>query len=264
VLYLDRPTSLHRLHPQAKGAALLLFFACALVFSHPLWLLLPAVCLLAVVFGWRLQGAYRRVIVLIGVLFLATILMWALVLGGGEPLVALGPLAVSREGLLFGVGMGMRICLMIAAGVVYLATTRPEETVWALQRTGVPYRAAFSLGLVFRLLPLFLDQARRIREAQIARGLDLGARNPLERARAHLPLVAPVILSALRRVDRMAVALEGRGFGGSVRRTSMWEPRFGLPEMLALAAAGGLLAVEILVRLAGHGALEAGRLAMGG
>jgi len=264
VLYLDRPTALHRLHPQVKGAALLIAFACALVLSHPLWLLLPAAGLLAVVLAWGLQPAYRRVIVLIGVLFVATILMWALVLGGGEPLVSLGPLAISREGLLFGVGMGMRICIMIAAGVVYLATTRPEETVWALQRSGVPYRAAFSLGLAFRLLPLFLSQARRIREVQIARGLDLGARNPLERARAHLPLVAPVILSALRRVDRLAVALEGRGFGGSARRTSMREPRFGLREMLALLSVAGLLVVEVLIRLAGHGSLEVGRIAMGG
>lgn len=264
MIYLDRPSALHRLHPQTKIVAALLAFACALTLSDPRWLLLPAACLLAVIAACRLFPAYRSVAFLMVLLFAATAAMWALVLGGGDPVLSMGPLRISRGGLWFGVGMGMRLDLMIAAGVVYLATTRVEETTWGLHRTGLPYRVAFALGLSFRLLPLFLAQVRRIREAQTARGLSEWEGGAIARVRAHLPLVAPVILSALRRSDRLAVALECRGFGASAKRTSMLQPRFGRADVLALAAVGGLLAFEVVLRLAGHGCIGAGRVPLPG
>lgn len=260
MLYLGRTSLLHELHPHTKGISLILFFACALLLSHPLWLLIPSGVLVATVLIWRLQPAYRTVALLIGILFVMTTLMWALVFGRGEPLFTLGNLEVSREGLVFGVGMGMRLSLMIAAGIVYLAVTRVEETTWSLRRAGVPYRAAFALGLSFRLLPLFLGQARRIREAQIARGLDLQAGGPIRRARAHLPLIAPVLLSAFRRADRLAVALECRGFGSAGPVTSIREPRFAWRDALVLVLVAGLLSVEIWLRCKGYGSLGGGRM----
>lgn len=260
MLYLPQDTWVHRLHPQAKGGGLLLYFLCVLLLSHPLWLLLPAIVLSAVVASGRLWAAFTKVAPLLGVLFVATVLMWALVYGGGEAWFELGFLSVSKSGLIFGFAMAMRLCLMVAAGIAYLAATRVEETTWSLRRSGIPYRAAFALGLSFRLLPLFLAQARRIREAQMARGLDLESGGLLRRARSHLPLIVPVLLSAMRRVDRLAVALECRGFGSDGETTSYHEYRFGPFDVLWVCGAAGLLALEVWLRWQGLGGLGMGRM----
>jgi len=212
-------------------------FAAMLLITDPLWMLVPAGCLLGLVWGWRLFPAYRGVALLMAVLFAMTLLLGTL---AGR-----GPAASA--------GLALRLAAIIGTGVAYLAVTRPEETVWSMERVGVPYRVAFSLGLALRFLPLFLGQARRIREAQLARGLETGRRGLVQRARAHLPLVAPVILSALRRADRIAVALEGRGFGGSAPRTSWRRPRFGWQDLVALLLAGSLLALAVALRVTGGG-----------
>jgi energy-coupling factor transport system permease protein len=256
-LYQERQTGLHSLHPVTKLLLLLIGFAGALAFSHPLWLLAPALALLLVTLCFRLLPAFRTVWVLMLILFLVTVILWTLFYGGGEPIASLGPLRLSRQGLLRGLGMGLRLEVMIATGIVYLVTTRIEEFTWALSKLGVPYRAAFTLGLSFRLVPLFLAQARRARDAQIARGLDLSSGGPLRRVRNHLPLFAPVLLSAIRRADRLAIALEVRGFGSRPTRTSLRRHSFAHRDWAALLLLGAAVTTAFVLRGLGFGGLAA-------
>jgi energy-coupling factor transport system permease protein len=185
-------------------------------------------------------------------LFLVTAVIWTWAFpGGGAPL-QLGPLDVPSRGALFGLAMGTRMAVYLAAGLVFLATTRVETFASALERVGLPRTAGFVLTLAFRLVPVFLETALTVAQAQRARGYEID-RGPLRgRIRRRARLLVPIFLAGLRNADGMALALEARGFGrrGAARRTLMDE-RFGWRDALAIAACAALLVA--LYRVRGHG-----------
>src|SRR6185369_17779582 len=107
---------------------------------------------------------------------------------------------------------------------LFLATTTIEEFAFALSRLGVPYRAGFVLTLAFRLVPVFLDAALTVRDAQRCRGLDFTTGRIAERIARYVPVIVPVFIGGLRRADQMAFALEVRGFSSGRARTALPRP----------------------------------------
>lgn len=222
-LYLDRDTWVHRLHPLVRLFGMLALFVSAFAVERPLWqtpLLLGVGLLLAQTGGtrnvWRLR-------VLFGLIFVMTVLIWTIFYGpdGQPPLLAIGPLLVSRTAPWFGLGMALKLVLFLAAGVLFLSTTRIEEFAYALTRLGLPYKVGFTMTLAFRLVPVFVDSAATVVQAQRCRGLDFD-RGPLwHRARRYVPVMVPVFMGALRRADQMAIALESRGFQADRVRTQL-------------------------------------------
>jgi energy-coupling factor transport system permease protein len=109
--------------------------------------------------------------------------------------------------------------------MIFLSTTRNEEITAALLRLGLPYRAAFAFSTALRLVPTFVGAGSTIAEAQRSRGLDLDKGNILERIRKYVPLMVPVLLTALRSTDQFAMALESKGFGARPQRTFLLQLR---------------------------------------
>ncbi len=126
----------------------------------------------------------------------------------------------SREGLLFGAKTVVRVLLAVAAGNIFTAVTTPlaitgsmETLLYPLQWIGVPVRdVAMILGVAIQFVPLFLREADTIKMAQTARGAPFYSRKFSERAGCVLPLVLPVFLSAFKRADELACAMEARGY----------------------------------------------------
>jgi energy-coupling factor transporter transmembrane protein EcfT len=153
-------------------------------------------------------------------LFLAfLVLIWLVRALGtpGRPLLLLGPYQLTREG----VGQGGLICWRMATvltgGLLFIRTTRMAEMraaiAWLLGP--IPFlngqQAATMLGLLVRFIPMILNQAKRTREAQVARGIE-GRRNPVYRLKAQaLPLVRNTFLKS----DHIAVAMAARGYTGA-------------------------------------------------
>lgn len=252
--FADRPGFFRRLHPVTRILLLFLAFTCALVVQHPLYLLpLWAVFLLA---GWR-AGALpglRRVWWLLLLVGLASFGIWTFAFGGTETLVTFGPFRATRPGLYFGAGMGLRLGLMIFAGLIFLACTPVEEFSRGLTSLGLPFAVSFALSLSFRLAPLFGDTIRAILDAQRARGLK--TEGGLGRLKAYVPLLAPVFAGALRRADLLAIALESKGFGRPGRRGSLYDWRAGLRDGLALALMFAILVGLIALRFLGCGGVS--------
>src|SRR5262249_18801042 len=142
---------------------------------------------------------------------IATFVVWAIAYRRGDPIFSLGPLLVTRQGLRFGVGMGLKLESFLLLSIALLSTTRVEGLTIALPRFGLPYRFGFTLTLAFRLVPVFVDTAATVLQAQRLRSLDIGGRGLRERIRRTAPVIIPVFMGALRRADQMAMALEMRG-----------------------------------------------------
>jgi energy-coupling factor transport system permease protein len=189
----------------------------------------------------RVLDAVAAMASLLLTLFVATTLMWWLFAPeGGLIRDGFQPAAMARAA-----SLGLRLALMVASGVVFLATTRVEDFAHGLRALGLPYRVAFALTLAFRLVPTFVASGRAVAEAQRARGLDLDHGGIVTRMRRYTPLVVPMFLTSVRRADRLAAALETRGFGSGEKRTDLAEHRFAGRDAAAAALLMGLVAGTI-------------------
>ncbi len=239
-LYIDRPTFVHRLNPIVKVLGMLNFFVAAFVSQRPL-VLLPLSAGVAVLL--ELSGALpnvRRLRVLFLLVFVMTLIIWTLFFRGGTPLMAWGPLLISAAGVRFALGMAIKLATFLAVGVLFLSTTKIEEFAYALTRAGMPYKLGFTMTLAFRLVPVFLDAAVTVVQAQRCRGFNFDEGNLVQRMRRYVPVIVPVFMGALRRADGMAMALEARGFQAGTSRSSFEHFPFRVTDAVGLCVAAGV------------------------
>jgi energy-coupling factor transport system permease protein len=255
-LYLDTDTWVHRLHPLVRLLGMMSVFAAAYVVERPLWQL-PILATLVALLLWT--GALRnlyRLRYLFVLIFVMTALIWTLFYGpdGAPPLLVWGPITISRTAPWFGVGMALKLDTFLASGILFLSVTRIEEFAYALTWLGLPYRVGFTMTMAFRLVPVFVEAAVSVVQAQRCRGLDFDRGSPWARVRRYVPVIVPVFMGALRRSDQMAMTLDARGFQSDTPRTAL-EPY----EFRAADAAVTLLllsGVAAYLALWWHGALS--------
>lgn len=132
----------------------------------------------------------------------------------------------SVEGALRGLKICYNIVVAVILASVVTSTTTPIEMTKGLERLisplriiGVPAKdVATILGISLQFVPIFIEEADRIKKAQMARGASFDGGSLLERARAVLPLVVPVFVAAFRRADELSTAMEARCYMSEKRR----------------------------------------------
>jgi energy-coupling factor transport system permease protein len=254
-LYIDRPTFLHRLHPAVKVLGMVCFFVAAFVSQQPAALLPIAAAVAVLILRAGAVPNVRRLRVLFILVFVMTLVVWTLFYRGGVPWFQLGPVSVSTTGMCFALGMAIKLATFLGVGVVFLSTTKIEEFAYALTRVGVPYKLGFTMTLAFRLVPVFLDAAVTVVQAQRCRGFNFDEGNLLQRARRYVPVIVPVFMGALRRADGMAMALEARGFQSGRVRTAYEHFQFRIGDAAALAAAVGVAGAYLVLWYCGYTAV---------
>jgi len=249
------------LRPDPRASLLLLVvgFVPPLCFNAP-W---PVAAVLAGYLAVGLVAAGPRRLrpagFLLPPLILTSALLWGVFLGRGEVVVRLGPLAFRDVSALFGLAMGLRFGAWSLAGLTFLAVVTVEELAWALHRLGLPYPAAFGLSLSVRLTGQFSETAGRVLEAQRIRGLDLNSGSLLSRLGRLTPMLVPLLVLSLRRVNQMAMAMEARGFGEG-RRTTWTEHPWRSRDTLRVLAGLALTGLCVGLRWHGVGVLVSDRL----
>lgn len=252
-LYLDRRTFVHKRHPLVKVLGLLLFFIAAFVVDHPLFILPISLGIWTLILSTGSTPNLRRLRILFFFIFTFTIIIWSVFYGRGSPLATFPALPVTREGILFGFGTAMKLSTFLATGILFLSTTRIEEFAYAFTLLGLPYRIGFTITLAFRLVPLFLEAAVTVIQAQRCRGLDISRGPLLQRLRHYVFVMIPVFMGALRRADQMAVALEVRGFNSGRPRTSYQRVSWNGGDTLALLVVFSIAVLYLCFWRLGYG-----------
>lgn len=219
-IYLDRDTFIHRLHPTVKVFALFAMFWSVYWVDYPPALLPLGVFMLWIAYvtrSWPNFHLFRWLFILT---VFTTTLTWMISYRGGKPLINIPVFHVSLASIEYGLGRGLKLAELLAASVLFLSTTKVEEFTIGLRRLGVPYRAGFAITLAFRLVPLFVDSALTIVDAQTLRGYDFESGGFFKRVRRYVPVIVPVFMGALRKANNMAMALEARGFGRMTQPTT--------------------------------------------
>ncbi len=260
-LYLDRDTWIHRLDPRTKIAGLLIGFVICLCFNHPFYMAVISLGVLSVALSARALPNFWRLRYLLLLLVLFSGALWPFFAKGPTPLWSWGPLKLSKESLLYGMAMGLRLATFVAMGLLFLSTTRNEELTNGFLRMGLPYPIAFALTTALRLVPTFAGAGATIVQAQMSRGLDLESGTIFSRAGKFIPLAVPLFIYAIRHTNLLAMALESKGFSPMSKRTLYYEPHMKRADYAVLLSLLGVLALLLYLRLRLHlGVVLAGRL----
>ncbi len=141
----------------------------------------------------------------------------------------IGPFKITDEGFFEGIIISLRLILLIILSSLLTFTTSPlkltdavEKLLSPLSRFGIPaHELAMMMTIALRFIPTLLEETDKIIKAQSARGVDFESGNIFKRAQSMIPILVPLFLSAFRRADDLAVAMEARCYRGGEGRTHM-------------------------------------------
>lgn len=168
----------------------------------------------------------------------------------GPTLVTVGPLRVGSETLVTGIGLAVRLLAIVLAGLLATATTEPSDLAGALvQQLGLSPRFGVGALAAVRLLPLFASEWQTIAMARRARGVEAG-RSPVAAVRLLAGQLLALLVGAIRRGTRMAMAMEARGFGARECRTAARPQAMRRADWVWVGGAAGLAFVAVGVSVA--------------
>lgn len=227
--YYQTESVIHRLDPRVKLGGTLLYIVSLFVFGHFLGYAVAALFLAMVI---RLSHVPFRFMVkgMKAILFLMLITVgFNLFLTPGEELVSLWKLSVTREGVRTAVNMAVRLVMLVIGSSVMTLTTTPNNLTDGMERMLGPLRVfrvpvhdvAMMMSIALRFIPILMEETDKIMKAQTARGADFEGGNIVQRAKALVPLLVPLFISAFRRANDLAMAMEARCYRGGEGRTKM-------------------------------------------
>ena len=253
--YFPGDTVAHKLDPRTKILLVVLYIIALFCAKSFLTYGIMALCLAVCV---RISHVRTKAMVrgLRPVLF---IILFTAVLNlfftpGGRTLVQLGILRVSDTGLRTAFFMVLRIMLLIMGTFLMTYTTSPisltdglERLLGWLKRFRVPvHELAMMMSIALRFIPTLIEETDKIMSAQKARGADLESGNLIQKAKAMIPILVPLFISAFRRADELATAMECRCYHGGEGRTKLHVLRYERRDGIALTA-GCLVCVGVIV-----------------
>lgn len=221
MLYRPGSTFLHNVDPRAKFFLILCVLVVALSTTRiDVLVVLTALVVIALaVFARITPRSYASALLLIVPLIVLLTLLQSIV-QEGQVVLDIGGLELSRDGVLLGLGIGIRLFAMGICFYGFSVTTSPNDIALGLNRLGVPYRFAYLTSFAFRFLPLMQDEARTLLTAMALRGSsETSTANPFRRGRALVRMIFPMLVSSIKRSGDIALSMELRGYGLKVRRT---------------------------------------------
>ena len=159
-----------------------------------------------------------------------------------------GRFAITAEELFYLLNITLKYFIALPVAILFISATDPSEFAASLNSIGVSYRVGYSVAIALRYIPDIQRDYHSISQAQQARGVELGKKEPLfTRMKNAAGILLPLILSSLARIDVISNAMELRGFGKNKKRTWYRRRPFARNDYLALALGVFLLALSIVI-----------------
>ncbi len=255
--YFPGKSVLHRLDPRMKILLTVGYIIMLFSVSNPLGL---CVGILFLVFAYAISGIPPRMITkslkpVIPIIIFTTVLNMFFV--KGDPLFDWWIFHISRQGLLTAVVMTIRIICLIAGTSLLTYTTSPITLTDGLERLMKPlkkvhfpvHELSMMMTIALRFIPTLIEETDKIMNAQKARGADLESGGIMQRAKALVPILIPLFVSAFRRADELAVAMECRCYRGDVGRTRMKQLHYSWQDGVAAALTAACIAVVVMMNI---------------
>ncbi len=252
-------TLMHRADPRTK-ILLILFMIIALFACNNA---LSFVLLAVFIFGMIRVSHLKLRMVMRGLRAIMAIIIFAAVLNlfttsSGDVMWRAGVISITSDGVHRSAVLIVRMVLLIAGTSILTYTTSPIQLTDGLERLLSPFKRlhvpvhelAMTMSLALRFIPTLVEETDKIMSAQRARGANFDSGNLLSRAGALIPILVPLFVSAFRRADELATAMECRLYQGDNGRTRLRQLRFGREDavcaVLAVVFLGGAVLVQVM------------------
>lgn len=255
--YFPGNTPVHRADPRTKIIITVMYMTA--VFLIKSYTAYAAACLfiLSVVFvsGITFKYVFKGLKpIFIIIVFTAII---NILFTGGQPVFSAGFLHITREGITIAVQVVLRLTLLIVGASLLTFTTTPlaltdgiEKIFNPFKKLGAPvHEIAMMMVIALKFIPILLEETDKIMKAQASRGADFESGNILARAKSFVPVLVPLFISAFKRADDLAIAMEARCYRGGEGRTRIRKLRFGRVDLYVFAYFTGFAAAGFLLNL---------------
>ena len=247
---------IHRLDPRTKIICTLIFISAVfLAKTYLAYAIIAAfVAFVLAVARLPLKLVYKSIKPL-WIIILLTMLVHFFT-GKGEVIWSWWLLSVTQEGLDMGIMMSLRLVFLILFSSMLTFTTSPivltdgiENLLRPFKRIGVPaHELAMMMTIALRFIPTLLEETDKIMKAQTSRGADFASGNLVKKAKNLVPLLVPLFISAFRRADDLATAMEARCYRGGEGRTRMHVLQLAIRDKVAFLIVVGFVLVLAFFR----------------
>ena len=258
--YFPGHTVIHRLDPRVKLIGTIIYIVALFLARGFLTygILLALLIALILISGVGFKSVLRGMKPVLIVVLITGLLNLFYTPGSGTPLVSFWVLRIYPEGIWAAVAMVLRIMMLITCTFLLTYTTSPIQLTDALERLLGPlkkihapiHELSMIMSIALRFIPTLIEETDKIMSAQKARGADFETGGLIKKAKALIPLLVPLFISAFRRADELAVAMECRCYHGGEGRTRLRQLKFqsmdygALVLSLALCAGVGVLGLR--------------------
>ena len=248
----------HKFDPRMKLVLTIVYIILLFAASNPLGLTLSLVFLVAMygVAKIPFKLITKSLKPILPIILFTAVLNLFFVSGEGEPLVHFWVLNIYAEGLRYAILMAVRVMALIAGTSLLTYTTSPivltdaiEQLLKPLGRLHFPvHELAMMMSIALRFIPTLIEETDKIMNAQKARGAQLDNGKMTERIKALVPVLVPLFISAFRRADELATAMECRCYHGDEGRTKLNVLHYQTRDYLVLGYYAVLVAAVIALR----------------
>lgn len=257
--YYQTDSKIHKLDPRTKLFATFAFILMLFICGNPVTYGICALILAGVIiiskipFGFIFRGL-RSIFV---ILFISV--FFNVFFTPGRVIFELGFIKMTYEGLVKAALMGVRFVLLIIGSSLLTLTTTPNNLTDGLEKSlgfmnviRIPvHEIAMMMSIALRFIPVLMEETDKIIKAQTARGAEFDNGNIIKRAKSMIPILVPLFISAFRRANDLATAMDARCYRGGKGRTKMKPLKYKKCDFVAylciFAFIGGMVAIKILI-----------------
>ncbi len=227
--YYQTDSVIHRLDPRVKLVTTLCFIISLFIVDNWIGYVIAGLFLVLIIklskvpFKFMIRGMKSIIfLLLIAVVF-------NLFLTPGEALITFWKITITKEGVRIAAFMAIRLVFLIMGSSIMTLTTTPNNLTDGMEKLLKPlkifkvpvHEIAMMMSIALRFIPILLEETDKIMKAQIARGADFESGNLIKKAKSLVPLLVPLFISAFRRANDLAMAMEARCYRGGEHRTKM-------------------------------------------
>ena len=250
---------LHKLDPRTKIIIAIIFIAAVFVAGSPMAFIILSLFTVSLVFVGRIsiKVILKGLKPLIFILIFTSLLNVFMTVGEGTPLLEFHFIKIYTEGIIRALFMSLRVVLLIIGSSMLLTyTTSPisltdgiESLLSPLKLIGLPVHSfAMMMSIALRFIPTLVEETEKIMNAQKSRGADFSSGGLFKRVRALIPLLVPLFVSAFKRADELATAMECRCYRGDKNRTKLVKLSFRGRDFITMLVFVLLLALVITLK----------------
>jgi len=249
---------LHRLDPRVKLSGTLVFILSLFIAQEYECYIVATVFLVAMIVLSKVPVSFmfKGLKAILFILILTSLMN--LFLTPGETLVTFWKFTISKQGLKAAIFMILRLVFLITGSSIMTLTTTPsnltdglEKSLGWMKKIKVPvHEISMMMSIALSFIPILLEETNIIMKAQQARGADFESGNIIKRAKAYIPILVPLFVSAFRRANDLALAMESRCYRGGEGRTKLHPLKYVFRDYMAylvlLIYLAGIIAVDLI------------------